>query len=222
ITRFPNEGVGIAVLTNDDAFGIQFGDVIKFRLIDEVFGLDPVDWNSRSKLAVEQAQLSSAALTATPSPPNASLPFPLATVQRAYRNRGYGPDIALCAPSAVSPDCTALLANLNQTFPAELAAADLVWAWNRLTATYVALKHFDGAVFNVSAWIAMPTGNASVPFWAYDSMLEGNIAEFDVTKGKVSGFGIRGGIWIAGPGVGEPQGKTVEARSEVWFEAVGA
>ncbi|KAJ6599965.1 hypothetical protein DFH09DRAFT_1129129 [Mycena vulgaris] len=133
-------------------------EIIKFRIIDEIFGLDPVDWNSRYKAEVEQDQLSLAALT----------------------------NITLCAPTASSPQCTALLAHLNTTFPAQLTTADLVWEWDRLVASYVGLKHFDGAVLNVSVWIAMPTGNESAPFWAYTS------AEGLQGSGSEAGFGARG------------------------------
>ncbi|KAJ7910142.1 hypothetical protein B0H13DRAFT_1482137, partial [Mycena leptocephala] len=45
ITRFPADGAGIAVLTKDD-FGELMKEVIKFRIIDEIFGLNPVDWDS--------------------------------------------------------------------------------------------------------------------------------------------------------------------------------
>jgi hypothetical protein len=47
------------------------------------------------------------------------------------------------------------------------------------------------------------------------------VVEFSVQKGKVAGFGISGGFWGAGDSVGEPKGNTVEARSEVWFDALG-
>ncbi|KAJ7662524.1 beta-lactamase/transpeptidase-like protein [Mycena polygramma] len=216
ITRFPEDGVGIAVMSND-----QLGElttyIIKYRLIDEVFGLDPVDWDSRYKAQVAQA----AAAKPTPPPANASIPLPLAALAGTYRNLGYGPDIAVCAPSASSASCKPLLARLNSTFPTELAAADLIWEWDRLTATYISLQHFDGALFNVSGWVAVPTGNASAPFWATDSELEGNVAEFDIEDGKVSGFGMRGGISQPAPAVPPPQGPTVEDRSEIWFAVVG-
>ncbi|KAJ7475508.1 beta-lactamase/transpeptidase-like protein [Mycena galericulata] len=219
VTRFPNDGVGIAVFTNEDV-GVFTNYIIKYRLIDEIFGMDPVDWDSRYKAEAEQAALAVAAITSTPAPANGSLPFSLPAAQGSYRNLGYGPDITLCAPSATSANCTSLFERLNSTFPAELAQADFVWEWDRRTATYVSLTHFDGAVFNVSGWVPMPTGNTSSPFWAYDSGLEGNVAEFAVTGGRVTGFGIRGGIWVAGATVGEPQGSTVEERSEVWFDAL--
>jgi hypothetical protein len=110
--------------------------------------------------------------------------------------------------------------------------------WGGLILSYVTLKHFDGAVFNATGWrqfvreisylcfIALKqwphqaTGNASDPFWAWDSGLEGVVAEFDVSDGKVAGFGLRGGIWGADTN-NSPQGNTVEERSEVWFDTMG-
>jgi hypothetical protein len=47
ITRFPDDGAGVAILTNDDAFGPVMKEIIKYRLADEIFGLQPVDWDSR-------------------------------------------------------------------------------------------------------------------------------------------------------------------------------
>ncbi|KAJ7474462.1 beta-lactamase/transpeptidase-like protein [Mycena galericulata] len=225
VTRFPNDGFGVAVLTNDDAFGTYFKEVIKFRIIDEVLGLQPVDWNTRY-----QAEAMAGSLSVEPTPPksNATLPFPLTTVLGTYQNLGYGADVELCSAIPQSDNCTALVGKLNSTFPAELAAADLVWVWEKFGASYVGLSHFDGPIFNVSGWIAMPTSNSSSPFWGYDAGFEGNVAEFDVdtARGQVIGFGIRGGIWVAGvrgdgdPSEGEPQGKTVEERSEVWYQAI--
>lgn len=44
-TRFPFEGAAVAVLSNDDLFYIR--DIVRYRIIDELFELDPVDWNTR-------------------------------------------------------------------------------------------------------------------------------------------------------------------------------
>ncbi|KAJ6599954.1 beta-lactamase/transpeptidase-like protein [Mycena vulgaris] len=218
ITRFLADGLGIAVLTNDDTFGALFREVIKYRIADQAFGLDPVDWNSRYLATVRPAA------AASPAPPLA-LRSPLSVlplVQGVYRNLGYGPDIALCVPSVSSPssNCTTLLADLNSTFPTLLAPADVVWRWARLGADYVALTHWAGELFNVSGWRAIPTGDPSAPFWALDAGLEGAVVEFAIESGRITGFGMRGGIWGAGALVGEPQGESVEAQSEVWYEAV--
>ncbi|KAJ7662523.1 beta-lactamase/transpeptidase-like protein [Mycena polygramma] len=216
ITRFPDDGVGLAVMSNDQ-LGPITNYIIKYRLVDEIFGLDPVDWDSRYREELAQA----AAVKPTPPPSNASLPLPFSALAGTYRNLGYGPDILLCAPSAASSSCKALVGGLNSTFPAELATADLIWDWDRLPVTYVSLQHFDGALFNVSGWVAVATGDGSVPSWATDAGLEGNVAEFDVQNGKVTGFGMRGGISQPGTAVPQPQGPTVEDRSEIWFDAVG-
>lgn len=44
------------------------------------------------------------------------------------------------------------------------------------------------------------------------------IAEFS-SEGGETGFGVIG-LWGAGSGVGEPSGKTVQERSEVWYRRV--
>jgi hypothetical protein len=74
-------------------------------------------------------------------------------MQGAYRNRGYGRDIMLCAPATPAQHCRTVLPDLNNTFPTALETADLLWAWDRLDLSYVTLTHFDGAVFNLTRWV---------------------------------------------------------------------
>jgi hypothetical protein len=47
VTRLPFDGLGIAVLTNDDNYGPLFREAIKYRIIDAALGLEPVDWSAR-------------------------------------------------------------------------------------------------------------------------------------------------------------------------------
>ncbi|KAF7348644.1 Beta-lactamase domain-containing protein [Mycena venus] len=227
ITRFPDDNLGIAVLTNDDTFGYRLKEVIKFRIVDAAFGLEPVDWSFRFQAIIAASAI---APPTTPAPPNATLPVPITALAKIYSSPGYGADIELCAVLAsvghsASRTCGSLIQQLNSTFPDQLVGADLVWAWGKLSASYIALRHFDAGVFNLTGWIALPTVNdASTPFWAYDAGLEGLdaglTAEFDLHKGKAVGFGIRGGIWGAGTVEDEPMGKTIRERSEVWYVAV--
>ncbi|KAJ6599968.1 hypothetical protein DFH09DRAFT_627681 [Mycena vulgaris] len=105
----------------------------------------------RSLHKSSSSRFAASAATNTPAPFNASLPFKLSAAPGKYRNLGYGADIELYAASGTrsqSPYCASLVANLNRTFPAELAAADLVWAWNRQLADY-------GALFNLTAWFSI-------------------------------------------------------------------
>lgn len=48
ITRLPFDNVGVAVLTNDDKYGMIIMEIIKFHLLDKALGLDTIDWNGRS------------------------------------------------------------------------------------------------------------------------------------------------------------------------------
>ena len=52
ITRFPNDGLGIAVLVNEDR-GVYAYEAIKWRIAEELLGLPHrVDWNQRYVLLV--------------------------------------------------------------------------------------------------------------------------------------------------------------------------
>ncbi|KAF7374353.1 Beta-lactamase class penicillin binding protein [Mycena sanguinolenta] len=227
ITRFPNDNFGIAVLTNDDTFGYAIKEVVKFRVIDSVFGLDPVDWSTRYQAVMAEVEVPP---PATPAPGNTTQPLPTTALARIYRNLGYGADIELCAVlnagRSASPTCKTLLQQLNSRLPDQFVGMDLVWAWGKvgLGASYVGLKHFDGGVYNLTGWLALPTvDDVSTSLWAYTAGLDpGLTAEFDINtqKGTVAGFGIRGGIWGAGTVEPEPTGNSVEERSEVWYAAV--
>ncbi|KAF7338798.1 Beta-lactamase domain-containing protein [Mycena sanguinolenta] len=221
ITRFPKDDFGIAGLTNDDTFGYELKEVVKFRVIDSVFGLDPVDWSTRYQVAI-----AAAAVTApiAPAPPNATQPLPPTALARKYRNIGYGADIELCAVldarRSASPTCGSLLQQLNSTFPDQIAGMDLVWDWGKLGVSYVVLKHFDGGMYNLTGWISLPiVDDPFMSVWAYDAGLDvGLTAKFDIDigRGTVVGLGIRDGIWGSGTVEPEPTGNSVEERSEVW------
>ncbi|KAJ6469361.1 beta-lactamase/transpeptidase-like protein [Mycena sanguinolenta] len=201
ITRFPNDNFGIAVLTNDDTFGDVLKEVVKFRVIDSVFGLDPVDWSARYQAVMAEVEVPP---STTPAPANATQPLPTTALARTYRNLGYGADIELCAVVnaglGASHACKILVQQLNSTFPDQLVGMDLVWAWGNagLGASYVGLTHFDGGVYNMTGWVALPSvDDPSTSVWAYPAGLDPDlIAEFDINTRKrtVAGFGIRGGI----------------------------
>jgi hypothetical protein len=47
IGLFPSDNLGITVLSNDELFGTSITQIISAWLMDEAFGLEKVDWNSR-------------------------------------------------------------------------------------------------------------------------------------------------------------------------------
>ncbi|KAK7055396.1 beta-lactamase domain-containing protein [Favolaschia claudopus] len=216
-TRFPYEGAGVAVLSNDDLFYIR--DTIRYRIIDELLGLDPVDWNTRNQQVAVGTALVRASLVSTPRPANATPPtggFP--SLVGKYSNPGYT-SVELCLiappPSTASHACSTLAKTLNSTFPTLLgdySTPTLAFTWDRVAARYMKLAHFNGNVFNLTGWTDMPTGNASSPVWAYDA----GFSSTNVVFGP-GGFGFVGGVWGAQDSP-DPQGKTAEQKAEVWFD----
>lgn len=52
VARLPFDGLGIAVLTNDDAIGGYMSFAIVSRLVDEALGIQPEEWKIRWVLLV--------------------------------------------------------------------------------------------------------------------------------------------------------------------------
>ena len=46
VTRFPNDNLGIIILSNDEN-GWYLQETVKFRIADEILGLKKLDWNDR-------------------------------------------------------------------------------------------------------------------------------------------------------------------------------
>ncbi|KAJ6520594.1 beta-lactamase/transpeptidase-like protein [Mycena vulgaris] len=218
-TRFPFEGagVGVAILTNDDVFFIR--DAIRYRIFDELFELEPVDWNTRyQQLAVGTAQVR-ASLVSTHRSANATPPTGgFSSLVGNYSNHGYT-EVELClifpSPPSATDACNTLAQTLKSSFPKLIdpTVPTLAFTWDRLASQYNTLSHFEGNLFNLTGWTADPTGNASSPVWAYDAGFSSTHVEFGP-----GGFGLTGGVWGAASGVPDPQGQTAEERAEVWFQ----
>lgn len=39
--------VGLAVMVNDDQMGTLYHEVVKWMILDELLGLEPIDWRTR-------------------------------------------------------------------------------------------------------------------------------------------------------------------------------
>jgi hypothetical protein len=55
IIRLPWDNFGLAVLDNDYELGRIIAKVIQYRLLDEVLGLDPIDWVARFVFFLEKS-----------------------------------------------------------------------------------------------------------------------------------------------------------------------
>ncbi|KAJ7579245.1 beta-lactamase/transpeptidase-like protein [Mycena floridula] len=222
ITRFPFDNFGIAVFSNDDNFGSSLIEIVKYRVIDSVFGLEPIDWDTRMKAeALEQFNDAQSRVVPRPSDPSASS-GDFVNLAGKYHNSGYG-DIELCLVSAPhSASCrdtlreaSTILPGIDQDSPSTFLAR-----WDRFWSSHLLLQHFDGNLFNMSA-LASRMIPRTREFWT-DHVSRDQIitAGFDfASNGQVAGFGFTG-IWGAGAGIRGPDGDTAEERAEVWFEKV--
>ncbi|KAJ3933342.1 MAG: beta-lactamase/transpeptidase-like protein [Lentinula lateritia] len=245
ITRFPFSNIGVAVMTNDDAYGAVFMEIIKWRIVDEAFGLEPVDWNSRAKQVVADAY-AERIQKLRPRPRNPTMPFvPFASLAGTYVHPAYG-TLELCAVPSLNlpisqstPNCKTLInelslklpgtLNTSESVPTFFASMDSAWL------SHVRLQHFDGNLFNVSGFQSLPIISSDSArmgesqeqrYWAYDATDNAPITiEFApnsdvVSSDGVSGFGVTGGFWGAGEGVEGPVGENAQERAEVWFDRV--
>ncbi|KAJ7153556.1 beta-lactamase/transpeptidase-like protein [Mycena crocata] len=226
-TRFPFEGAAVAVLSNDDLYIPR--EIIRYRLMDELFALEPVDWDTRYKQLATGTALVRASMVNTPRSGSATPPTAeFSSLVGKYSNPGYT-EVELCQivppPSSASDSCKAIAKTLNSTSTfsslVDPTVPTLVFTWDRVASEYVALAHFNKDIFNVTGWTGMPTGDAASPVWAFDARFAGTHAEFGSSNGT-TGFGLLGGLWGPGAGVPDPKGDTAEERAEVWFSKGGA
>lgn len=47
VTRFPNDNLGIVVFSNDGDNGQTIIESFKWRIAEEILGLNEIDWNTR-------------------------------------------------------------------------------------------------------------------------------------------------------------------------------
>ncbi|KAJ7118448.1 beta-lactamase/transpeptidase-like protein [Mycena crocata] len=218
---YPIAIFGVAVMSNDDSFGTQIVESIKFRIIDEALKLDAIYWPTRFKSLIT-AGFENRAIP-TPRPTNPTLPLlPFDKLVGKYWDPGYGL-LNLCLfssrkESLASESCRELLAEIPTHLPDTIdpQIPTLLARWETIGLSYVSLAHFEGNVFNVSAFSSIPTGNyLDKPFWVRTIADPSFVAEF--SQDENLGFSFRS-VWGAGAGVESPQGDTVKERAEVWFE----
>jgi len=208
VTRFQQDGLGIAVLTNDSPRGVFVHEAIKWKIAERLLRLPKtVDWNGRYRLlnwAVKVAQ-QLAKRSRRPPPRNAPLPsVHPRELAGSYHNPAYG-----------TLDVSLIEANGGKiVLSTELTLANSVVECH--------LAHYSGDFFNVTATLkATPLGTRE-PVVRNEGYIE---SEFGVKKNVngeivVDGLALYGGIWGAGAGVPAPNGDTPREKAEVWFDRV--
>ncbi|KAG6916502.1 hypothetical protein DXG01_006501 [Tephrocybe rancida] len=221
IARLPDLGLGVMVYSNDNNLGGWLTTIIKYRLIDEALGLEPIDWNARYKDIVRQALLWKTTVPSRNPNITHTTSKALEALAGTYHNSGYGPfELCLVSPApslSASPSCKALAANAERILPGAIAPGvpTFLTEWFSPWATHLRFTHFAENMYNVSVLASVPTGNEKEPFWTLDEVA-GEPPLPAWADFEAGGVGLMG-IWGAGV---LPEGKTVRERAEVWFERV--
>ncbi|KAH8830036.1 beta-lactamase/transpeptidase-like protein [Flagelloscypha sp. PMI_526] len=228
--RFPSDGFGIAVFTNDETVGESIRHTIKYNIVDRVLEMEAIDWNSRMKASASRRYLRR--FKSTPRPLDSLLLQPLAELEGTYRNPSYG-TVQLCSvPTTLSSTCKFLVSSLDSILPEAFSDSrtipTLVFVHDGNWASHVRMQHFQGNVWNVTFFqsevysngttFAAPAARAEATFnFSDSSSVHRGELDKDIKGSHRNpiGFGLRG-IW--GQGGPLPEHGDVATRSEVWYD----
>ncbi|KAJ6476921.1 beta-lactamase/transpeptidase-like protein [Mycena sanguinolenta] len=216
VTRFPSENFGIAVMTNDDDLGNAVMESVKYRIVDEVFGLEPIDWPARYRIKLAKAVPPPPISRAKDAEPPA---VPYNALAGLYTHAAYGSlDFCLFWENTTTGSaCAALTEDIAAWIPGVVGrdVPTLIARWDTMATNYMRLAHYAGNTFNLTALRSYPTQKPD-EVWVRE--MEGLGAEFEV-KGNKIGFATID-VWGPGNDVEPPQGNSVEERAEVWFTKI--
>ena len=205
--RAPAQKVGCWVTCNDEEFGGLFLYVIAQRLLDNLLGLEPIDWDSRYIGPTLKGKVPAPIPEGRPPPEH---------VEGTYFNPGYGSfTIQKLTPSPLADTLADVLAKAGRTLDLDRPNYFVKLA-KRSFINHLLLEHRDGPIFD---W------TATMLFKTLEDETEMVGSSFGTGKlvSTQAGFGMFGGWWdfpfpstIALP-VSE---ENVAEKSEAWFARV--
>ncbi|KAJ7895579.1 beta-lactamase/transpeptidase-like protein [Mycena olivaceomarginata] len=153
VTRFPSENFGVSVLSNEDDLGVSIMESIKYHIIDEVFGLEAIDWPARYRTSRAKA-IPPPPLARAKDAPAPAVPY--AALAGAYTHPAYGTiDFCLFAENKTTGSACASLAEdvAAARLPGviEPEVPTLLARWDTMVTNYIRLAHYAGDLFNLTA-----------------------------------------------------------------------
>ncbi|KAJ6453711.1 beta-lactamase/transpeptidase-like protein [Mycena sanguinolenta] len=234
VTRFPNDNLGVIVLSND-MNGRHVLESVKWRIVDHVFGLDPIDWTQRYDFrkisSLAKSIRENQAVTPRPSP--AVLPsVSFSAMEGTFRHGAYGV-IQPCFVHAKSGNTTACSEMLRTPAVQRILSAPIqdnitvptfIIPFKRWFSTHLRFAHFAGNTFNVSMiWTNAEVRKAEGYPEGGDVVV--GLDERDEVEwvgghgGKEDGWAFKGDFWGKGKDARALEGTGKDA-AEVWFGRV--
>ncbi|KAJ7758369.1 beta-lactamase/transpeptidase-like protein [Mycena metata] len=228
VTRFPNDNLGVIVLSNDEN-GKRIMEAVKWHIVDHIFGLEPIDWTQRHADKVAEEIRENQAVTPRPSPP--VLPsVPFSAMEGTFTHGAYGsiqPCLVQSKGSGLSAACSSVIntpvvqrilgASSVDTIPT------FIVPFKRTFATYLRLAHFSGNTFNASLIWSNSDARAAEGYPEGGDVVVGLDERYVVEwvsgagdGGSEDGFSFTGNFWGKAGEVRALEGKGKDA-AEVWF-----
>lgn len=126
----PDDGIGVAVLTNASSGTVA--PVVACRVLDELLGLEPIDWSARFRPRYDAARTGrSEARQARRVVPDAPRPRPVKAYAGEYRHPGYGTLVISAEAGVLKPAFGTMELSLThrhfETFDLESHELDIVF-----------------------------------------------------------------------------------------------
>ena len=203
----PNEGHGLFIATNDDVGGNIVGQAFSYGILDQLLGLEPINWESRFKKLEMERLASREAVSPPPKQPRATLP--VRDIEGTYSDGAYSP-VTLTAYS--TEDLPELFSSILDRFRAETV---FVSDFQSIFSSHLIFQPYDGPVLQ---WILVRI-YANV---AKDR--DGGHAAWGLRTGlavvKKDGIGMFGNFWGQGADIERRRvdESSTEETAEVWLE----
>ncbi|CAK5267136.1 unnamed protein product [Mycena citricolor] len=230
VIRFPQDGFGVISLSNDE-LGNGLMETVKWRLIDSVLGMEPIDWTARYRESHNKRYKESQDVTPRPSspkPPSSSF----AAMHGTFSHGAYGsfsPCYVASGPTGFTPECIAVIASpvVQRILDASPGAVTgdiptFIVPFKRTFSTYLRLMHFDGNVFNTSLIVTNRETRRAEGYLDEENDIYAGFDdqnEVEWVDGPEPGWAFRGGFW-GSQGKIRPLEGSVKDRAEVWFGRV--
>ncbi|KAJ6492259.1 beta-lactamase/transpeptidase-like protein [Mycena sanguinolenta] len=230
VTRFPNDNLGVIILSNDEN-GEHIMEAVKWRIVDHVFGLEPIDWAQRYANELTKSIRENQAVTPRPSP--AVLPsVSFGAMEGTFRHGAYGAihPCFVAANSAYNSACSEMLSTpavqriLSAPTQDNTTVPTFIVPFKRWFSTHLRFAHFAGNTFNVSLIWTNAEARKAEGYPDGGDVVVGLDDRYEVewVSGdgeEEDGWAFKGDFWGKGKGGRAPEGKGKDA-AEVWFGRV--
>ncbi|KAJ6587916.1 beta-lactamase/transpeptidase-like protein [Mycena capillaripes] len=227
VSRFPNDNLGVIVLSNDEE-GNRIMETVKWRIVDHIFGLEPIDWTQRYADTRAEAIRKNQDVTPRPSP--VILPsVPFSAMEGAFTHGAYGaipPCFVQSKTTGLSAACTEMINTpVVQRILGGSAANSIptfIVPFKRTFSTHMRFAHFAGNTFNASLIWSNAEVRKKEGYREGGDVVVGLDERYEVEwvgngdAGEEEGWAFKGNFWGKEGEVRELEGEGKDA-AEVWF-----